>query len=222
MEIIKERNFISRLFWKERKPFTSKRDLNIGLLVKVGGFVVGLTVLILLLLPSPKPKELGGFNTKTDSTSDRRMPETTVPEPSLSGSGGTMPRENAASAAARGFDVLSGLNAPPQNAGKGGTRNLNSSMILSRQGTDSRTQLPPGSRFAVRITQNVSVGGESMPVIGEVSGDVLHDSDIAIPRGSRILGDVTFDDESERARLTWKSIIFPDGRQRDIAALGMG
>jgi len=178
-------------------------------------------VVILLLLPAPKPKEpreIAGFSAKTDLPTER-LAESAAPEV-----GGGMPRDNAARAAARGFDVLSGLSGSQSvgGGGRGGTRNLNSAMILSRQGTDSKSQLPPGSRFPVRLTGPVIAGGESMPVIGELPADVLHDSDIAIPRGSKLLGEASFDEENERARLTWKSVIFPDGRQRDLAALGLG
>lgn len=218
MEIGKERGFLSRLIWKDAKPFTNKRDLNAGLLIKVGGVIVGLTVVILLFLPAPKPKEPMGFSAKADLPT-QRLPELTAPE-----TGAGMPRDNAARSAARGFDVLSGLSGSQPGAGgnRGGTRNLNSAMILSRQGSDSKTQLPPGSRFSVRLTEAVIAGGVSIPVIGELSADVLHDSDIAIPRGSKLLGEVAFDQENERARLAWKSVIFPDGRQRNLEALALG
>jgi len=132
-----------------------------------------------------------------------------------------MPQDTAARSAARGFDVLSSLSGQ-RPGGQGSTRNLNSAMILSRQGLDAKTQLPPGSRFSVRITQTIIAGSQPLPVIGELTTDVLHDSDVALPRESRLLGEVAFDEESERARVTWRAVIFPDGRQRELSAMGMG
>jgi type IV secretory pathway VirB10-like protein len=61
-----------------------------------------------------------------------------------------------------------------------------------------------------------------MPVMGIVAHEVVHEDSLAIPEGAKVLGDVSFDDSSERAQISWRSIIFPDGRERPLSAVGVG
>lgn len=61
-----------------------------------------------------------------------------------------------------------------------------------------------------------------MPVVGIVSNDVSAESGIAIPSGSKVLGDASFDSDAERASISWRSIILPDGRERPFSAVGIG
>ena len=95
-------------------------------------------------------------------------------------------------------------------------------MVIAREGTDSRTQLPPGSRIAVYLLEKVIVGSQGMPVIGRVSRDFVYEDNIAIPQGSKAFGEVSFDDSLERASVAWRAIELPDGRQRAMSAIGVG
>ena len=55
-----------------------------------------------------------------------------------------------------------------------------------------------------------------------VSKDVASDNGTAIPSGSKVLGDASFDSDSDRATINWRSIILPDGRERPFSAVGVG
>jgi type IV secretory pathway VirB10-like protein len=114
---------------------------------------------------------------------------------------------------------------PSSPVGSGGGRSApdrNSSMILSRGGTDTRTQLSAGTRITIRLTGKATIANQGMPVVGIVSQDVISESGTPIPNGSKVLGDASFDEESERASISWRSIILPDGRERPFSAIGVG
>ena len=61
-----------------------------------------------------------------------------------------------------------------------------------------------------------------MPVRGTVLRDVESENYVAIPSGSILLGEATFDEASERAQIKWGSIILSDGRERPISAIALG
>lgn len=112
----------------------------------------------------------------------------------------------------------------PSGSG-GGSRaeqDRSSSMILNREGIDVRTQLSAGTRVSIRLSNKVTIANQGMPVVGVVSNDVDCDSGTAIPSGSKVLGDASFDSDSERATINWRSIILPDGRERPFSAVGVG
>ncbi len=95
-------------------------------------------------------------------------------------------------------------------------------MILSRSGNDAKNQLSAGTRIFVRLSDKIIVSTQAMPLIGIVMKDVNHDDGLAIPQGSKVQGSVSFDDGLERATISLTSIIFPDGRERQISAVAIG
>ena len=96
------------------------------------------------------------------------------------------------------------------------------SMILNREGIDSRSELSTGVRISIRLTDKLSVSNQSMPIVGIVSSDVNSDNSLAIPSGSRVLGEASFNSETDRLMVTWRSIILPTGRERPFLAIGIG
>jgi type IV secretory pathway VirB10-like protein len=50
----------------------------------------------------------------------------------------------------------------------------------------------------------------------------MQDNEIAIPQGAKLIGDISFDDSNERAQVSWRSIIMPDGRERPLSGIGVG
>ncbi len=107
-------------------------------------------------------------------------------------------------------------------SGSGGSemRNRNSSMIVSRGGLDSRNQLPPGTSIQSQLLSSVSIETETCPLVAIVTKPVLSDSGVAIPEGAKLIGEGTFDENSDRAKVHWKSIILLDGRERSLSAHG--
>ena len=212
MEVIKNR--LSKLLLKDALPLTKKRDVNWSVLRKFAGIGIGIAVLIVLLLPAPK-EEQTVFHERTQGGSVSESGQNNPTQDTLVQLQAA--RTNVAAVPTSLDHLYAG-----GGTGVGSTRDRNSSMILTRGGVDSRTQLPPGSRIPVRLLQGAVVANQAMPVIALVARDVVQEDGLAIPKDSKLFGDVSFDDGSERAQVSWKSIQFPDGRERQLSAIGVG
>lgn len=208
-------------FLMEAKPFTVKREVNWGKAKIAALFLIVILICVLLFLPSGgeekkdfhQKAEKGTLTTaqavESDPTQEtiNQLQESQVSMRQVHGS----------------LDYLYRPDTPSVGTGgRGGSTDRNSSMILNRGGTDTKTQLSSGTRIEVRLTEKVTVANQQMPVVGVVSKDVLVESGTAIPSGSKVLGDVSFDEENERASILWRAIILPDGRERPFSAIGVG
>lgn len=208
-------------FLKQPKPFTSKREVNWSKVQTWAISFVCALIIGIIVIPSSEPdqetfnekvergslaKALPAENDPTQETI-RQLQESQVNVRQIPGS-------------------LDYLYRPSRPAGSGGggrsDQDRSASMILSRGGTDARTQLFAGTRVSIRLSGKVTIANQGMPVVGIVSDDVSAESGIAIPSGSKVLGDASFDEESERASISWRSIILPDGRERPFSAIGIG
>ena len=212
------KNRISSLFLKDSLPFTKKRDLNWSAIKVIAGAGVGVTVLVLLLLPTPK-EEQKNFHEKIEPGSGAVIStnDNTATQDTLAQLQGARTNVNTVPRSLDGLYQSGAVGGAPING-----PDRNSTMILGRQGADSRNQLPPSIRISVRLTEKAILGTQAMPVIGVVLHDVSHEDNVAIPEGATLYGEASFDDSSERARIDWKSVRFPDGRERQISAIGVG
>ena len=208
---------VSSLLLKESLPFTKKRDVNWSAVKRFGGAGVVAAVVLLLFLPTPKPEEKT-FHEKTESGTAAQAPAVES-DPTQDTLAQLQNARTNVGAVPRSLDPLAQGNGA--SAGKTGP-DRSSPMILARDGVDSRNQLPPGSRFAVRLIEKTIVGSQAMPVMGVVEKDVVHEDAVAIPKGAKLFGDASFDDGSERALVSWKSVRLPDGRERQVSAIGVG
>ena len=208
-------------FLKQPKPFTSKREVNWSKVQTWAISFVCALIIGIIVIPSSKPdqetfhekaergslaKALPAENDPTQETI-RQLQESQVNVRQIPGS----------------LDYLYRPSSPASSGGGGRSdQDRSASMILSRGGTDARTQLSAGTRVSIRLSGKVTIANQGMPVVGIVSSDVSAESGIAIPSGSKVLGDASFDEESERASISWRSIILPDGRERPFSAIGIG
>lgn len=96
------------------------------------------------------------------------------------------------------------------------------SMVLVRQGADSGVSVPAGTRLRVRLLERAIVGSQAMPVIGEVTADLMWDGSPVIRKGAKIFGEISFDEATERAKVDWKAVQLPDGRERPLVGIGIG
>lgn len=188
----------SDIFLKKPVPFSDKRDVNWSAVRNLSVAMLILIVLGILLMPS-KQQDIA-FREGEKPRLEQTMP-TSGPE--------QIP------ASAHGYRAAMGY----PGAGGGSAKQRNGAMIISRDGLDSNSQLSPGSRVKVRLTQRVVVSNQAIPVIGEVTEDCVHEGDIAIPKGSKLFGDINFDSESKRGQLTWRSIQIGQGRVKQFEAL---
>lgn len=208
-------------FLKEAKPFTSKREVNWSKVKLIAGISMTLLVVGIMVMPQSQPDqatfheraEQGSLNqikqVENDPTQEtiRQLQESQANVQQVHGS-------------------LDYLYKPSGYGGSGGggkgSPDRSSGMILSRTGSDSRNQLSPGTRIEIQLTSKVTIMNQGMPIVGIVSNDVASESGTAIQSGSKVLGDASFDSDSERATISWRSIIMPDGRERPFSAIGVG
>ena len=211
---------IQNYFLKEPKPFTSKREVNWSKVQTWAIVLVGVVILGIIVVPSSRPDQ-DTFHEKAEKGSLAQIKEAEN-DPTQE----TIRQLQESQANVRQVHgSLDYLYRPSSSTGSGGgssTSDRNSSMILSRGGSDTRTQLSAGTRVSIRLTEKATIANQGMPVVGIVSNDVSVESGIAIPSGSKVLGDASFDEESERASIAWRSLILPDGRERPFSAIGIG
>lgn len=209
---------LSKFYLKSPKPFTKKRDINWRAInISAGVGVAGLVV-VLLLLPT-QPQESTVFSERVDS-SGNKIQSMTESNPTTDAWSQLQQAQASVGAVPRSFDYLS----PGQGrqAGSSNTPDRNSSMILSRNGLDAKTQLPPGTKIKVKTTDAFTLSTQAVPIIGIVVSDLEYEGTIAIPRGAKVIGEISFDESSERAAISFRTIQMPDGRERQISAIGIG
>ncbi|MBL7670917.1 MAG: TrbI/VirB10 family protein [Bdellovibrionaceae bacterium] len=218
MEIATRITFFDRmknLAFKEKSYFLSRREINWGSLGKCASLALGLGIIGILLIPAPKET----FHSFTEQAQPGEKPHLQTSDPTQE----TIQQLSRGSYSRTAPADLSHLYGSPSSSGSGSSGDLkNSSMILGRGGLDSRTQLPAGSRIAVRLIEKAIVSSQGMPIIGIVSRDYVHEGSVAVPQGSKVFGDISFENSGERASVTWRSIQFPDGRERPLSAIGVG
>lgn len=221
MEVAMRRQTMSfkDYFLKEQRPFTKKRDVNWTMIKWVSGIVIVLMVAVILVLPNSEPEQSSFHEKSVASGNSATAGERADPTQET-----LRQIEDSRMNSQQVHSSLDYLYKQDRPAGAGGGTHVNRSagMILSRNGFDGRTQLSPGTRIFIRLSQGVSISDQAVPVTGTVEKDVLSDSGLAIPQGSKAIGEASFESTSERTSLVWRSIILPDGRERPFSALGIG
>lgn len=210
---------ILKLYLKEQKPFTRKRDINWKALKVSALFGVVSLVLILLLLPTTQ-SERGDFSQKIDRNGNKVQ---TISEENATADTWTQMQQSQQNSgiAPHSLDYI-GSSSRGSSLDSKERPNRGSSMILERAGVTSKTQLSPGSKIKVKLLDSISLSTDSVPVIASVLVDVEQDGALAIPRGSKVIGDLLLDETTERASVTFRSLQMPDGRERQISAIAQG
>lgn len=218
MEVEKS-GFLARLrnhFSFEPKPFVKKRDINWKRIYFCGGVSLGLCIVgILVFAPSPEPTSEFHGAQEPGSTSSREASQERDPSieaaVQLERSRGTVPRS---------LDHLYSSSSG-SSAHDASTSSRSASMIVGRGSEDSRTHVPAGSRIAIQLVEKVTLAGSGMPVIGVVTRDFTHEETAALPKGSKVFGEASYDQNMDRARIDWKTIQMPDGRERPFSAVAV-
>ncbi|MBY0316107.1 MAG: TrbI/VirB10 family protein [Bdellovibrionales bacterium] len=215
------KNKFSGYFLKEKSHFSNRREINWDSLKKCTVTAVATGVFALLLMPSPNPDN-GPFTEQAEGGSTQRIiaggsedaTETTLNQMRAG--------ERGSSRVSSSLNYLYASNTSSNAGSSGADSEMNSSMIISRGIGDSKSQVPPGSRLRIRLYEKAIVSSQSMPVIGIVTSDYMHEDSVAIPEGSKVFGDINYDDGGDRAKVDWRTIQFPDGRDRPFSAIGVG
>lgn len=209
MEIATPKEKLKGLFLKDKIPFAYKADVNWKTVSNCFLVSIGFGVLVLLCLPTPKTDTSFHEKLKPESTPPAMQSIATDPTEQ------TIKQMNQGSVPGASSRFASG-----SGGGSGGDRNA--SMILTRGGLDSKTQIPSGSRISVRLMGSATVATTSIPVIGIVTHDFVHEDMVAIAAGSKLFGQVSFNGDADRAQIDWRSVQLPDGRERPLTAIGVG
>jgi len=217
------KKYFSNFVLEKAQPFTNKRDVNWKVLATV--FIIGVCVaiVVILFLPAAKPaqkifyeKSDGRASNESTSSANEKTPHENNPtEDTLAQ---LQKAKSQAGAVPKSLDHLYNTG----GSGGGASNDRNASMVLARGGLDSKTQLPPGSRFSVTLDQSMTLDSHSMPLIATVNKEVTQEDGTAIPQGSKIYGDASFDDSSERVQVNWKSVQFPSGAMKPLSGIGVG
>ena len=207
---------IKEIFLHVPKPFVEKRDINWFKVKMITVGAIAILIIGILFGSTTKPQEKS-FHEKTNSgapvsTSSENDPTQETVGQFQGSSGNTANVPSSLNYLYKGNSVGGSAKAPDRNG----------TMILSRGGNDSKTQLSPGTRFLVRLSEKTIVSNQAMPILGMVSKDVMQENDVAIPQGATLVGDISFDEASEKAQVSWRSIIMPDGRERPLSGIGLG
>lgn len=216
---------VKTLLFKDEKFLSSKKEVNWKFVKQISVIGTIVAVFVLLLLPETKP-EIQDFHDKVDDLKSQQTEQKSEePNPNLDTWEQMKSSQSSASSALRGVDsynsYLGGASTRAAGGGSGSQKNHNTSMVLSRSGSDSRFSLPSGAVIRVRIISRITVSSDPMPVIGFITQDVVNDSMLAIPSGSKLYGEATFDESTEKAQISWRSIVMNDNRRRDIQAIAV-
>lgn len=213
-QVVVKRSIASKLWEKvmgifiiDPVSFSNKRRINLrGIAWCLCGFVI-IFCLVVLVVPAPEEPT-------------RNYREQTRESGESSTVGGAVPAttpQNPLSPTSIRSAVGSGT---VGGSGSHGV-NRNTSMIIARD-NDLSTTLPPGTKFWVKLSQAATITNRTLPVIGVIVSTVSSGNSIAIPENAQIFGEAILDSESERAQITLKSIMFPDGRSKTLSALALG
>lgn len=212
---------LKHYFLKEPRPFVAKREFNWSKLKFIAIGILAVVLVGILFWPSTKPEQ-STFHEKAESGS-LNPTKTTENDPTQEAIKQLQDSQVNVNQVHGSLDYLYKPNTPSgSGGGTSGGKDRNSAMILSRSGSDSRTQLSSGTKIMIRLSGKTTISNGSMPVVGIVSSDVASESGTAIPSGSKVLGDASFDSDNERASITWRSIIMPDGKERPFSAISQG
>lgn len=215
---------VKTLLFKDERFLSSKKEVNWKFVKQISVIGTIVAVFVLLLLPETKP-EIQDFHAKVDDLKPQQTEQKPEePNPNMDTWEQMKSSQSSASSALRGVDSYNSYLGGSSNrtgGGSGSQKNHNTSMVLSRSGSDSRFSLPSGAAIRVRIVSRITVSSDPMPVIGVIIQDVVNDSMLAIPSGSKLYGEATFDESTEKAQILWRSIVMNDNRRRDIQAIAV-
>ena len=209
---------LTSMFLQDPKPFSDRREIKWGAIKR--GSIVAICLAVVGLLIMPEKKEQSGTFHENGQNGSMNPPKARENDPTDEAARQLNQANGNLTSVHSNLDYLY---QSQSGAGRGGgsAQNKNSAMILTRDGNDSRGSLPPGTRIAIRITNRVVISNQAMPIIGIITSDVVTENDVAITKGAKVLGSATFDDTNERATIDWKTVILPDGRKRQLQAVGV-
>ncbi|HLB59834.1 MAG TPA: TrbI/VirB10 family protein [Bdellovibrionota bacterium] len=103
----------------------------------------------------------------------------------------------------------------PMSAFSYSGREFSANQIIMNSGND----IPPGTLLQARLVNKLVSSSKNHPVIALVTKDYFHLGILAIPKGTKLLGQSQHDEASRRIQVSFNTAVFPD--QRSISFSGM-
>jgi hypothetical protein len=197
---------LDEYFLTESCPYSKKRKLNKSR-VYGAGIGVGIAILGAILV----------FGGKAEQKQTQANEEMARAAEKLG--------ENGSKANPVPPDVAQGLDGFPYRTSSlrgGSSRSYSASQVVRKsQGSTSIDEMPMGSTFAARLVNTVLSSDSEAPVIAEVMDDVMPKDSLLIPRGTRAIGNASFDETALRLKVRFHTLVYPDGDQHPISGLGL-
>ena len=188
-------------FYKETSSFSDKSTISWKRIGIVGAIILGVFIALVFIF--------GGEAQKISDFSEKK-PAQLQPTPQPTGN------KNSSVFAGMGADYGNGT-----SSGAASTKNRNTPMILARPG-DTSNELPPGTKFLVVLADGATITDQSQPVIGLVNQDVLTQYGVAIPKGTKIFGEASFNKDSARANVQWRTLLLEGSVSKSISGIALG
>jgi len=196
---------LDEYFLKESCPYSKKKILNRTRVYAVG-ICVAVTVLALILF-------FGGKAERRAAQTNEEMAR------AVKNMGGNASRPSPGQPEAQGLDSFPSRNSALRG---GSSRSYSASQIVKKgAGSVSVDGLPMGSTFAVKLVNTVLSSDNEAPVIAEVTDDVMPKDSLVIPRGTRAIGQASFDETAQRLKVRFHTLVYPEGDQHSLSALGL-
>jgi len=218
---------VLKIVLKERIPFVEKREINWPIIAKLSGIFLFILIVILLCLPETQgqTEEFSGelekkFEKRSEPGSDSR--EKTPSEEALILLSPDKTRFKNEANSLKGEFWQEGISTSGSKTGEANSRERSGGMIIVPPGKNGRNQLAQGLKLKVRLSESILISQSSVPVIGIITKDVWVESGLAIPEGTRIFGDLSFEESSKRVKGSFHSLEEPGGRQRALTGVALG
>ena len=218
------KNAISRYFLEKEEPFSRRQAVNLRML---GGVLFALFFLFATgLIYFGRKEEVKQNSGETlGFTSPERQGAL------LNNLGVTIGGKEGKSPVAGDFGGVTGLLGYQANLRTGMGRNGGSptgrahsaNQVVRRGagGSDPGAQLSIGQGIQVKLLNAILSTDSTSPVIAEVLDDVYIHGMVSIPANTRVIGSAHYDERSGRIQLKFGTLVYPEGDQHAIQALGM-
>jgi hypothetical protein len=189
-------------FLSEKCPFSGRRKPNWKRIKLFSA--LGLVLLVVgLLFVGPTSSKTTAAAASTSIKSGASQP------PTSGGDSDYLQRQSISD----GYGVSRGAGRTP--------RQYNASQLVRRGDGSNGDRLPLGSTILARLVNSVLSTDSNSPVIAEIPEDILWKNTVIIPVGTRAIGQATLDDSTQRLQARFQTLVFPEGDQHAISAIGL-
>ncbi len=191
---------IDAYFFSERCPFSQRRQPNWKRIKLLGGGLVAVLILA-LLVATPSADKAGNMQAE-------------APMPSAVSSTADNDQKYISSEVASATSIRG-------NKQSRNPRQFSASQLVRRDGVGNGDKLPIGFSIPAKLVNSVLSSNANSPVIAEILEDVVWKNSVAIPAGTRAIGQASLNDDTQRLQSHFQTFVFPEGDQHSVSALAL-